>query len=148
MKRVVDQSVSPGGDLDALLGAYFKREMPRPWPAFQRPRIGRRTLPLKPKPTPRFVFSSRMALAASVALLLLCGWLLSGKFPGPIAGPGGATLTDPSATHQRPSGPPLLPDTVPDSKPAPGKVKSNLILEQGKDGTSVRIDVEEVPPRK
>jgi hypothetical protein len=144
MNRVVDQTVSPGGDVDALLGAFFQEELPRPWPAFQPPGRGRTLLATPTPRRPAFAIGSRLALAASVALLLLCGWLLSGKFPGLAGRPDGLQLGPPSA--ERPALP--LPPPLPDSRPAPGKVKSNLILEQGKDGTGIRIEVEEVPSSK
>ena len=78
----------PEQDVDQLLGAFFKSEIPDPWPAFEPPA---RTLPFRPAPERRgFVLGSRLALAASVALLLVSGWLLSGSFNAPNArtGPG------------------------------------------------------------
>jgi hypothetical protein len=129
MNRVVDQPVLPGGDLDALLGTFFKGEMRQPWPAFQPPQKRRRT-PSKPAKHRRFALGSRLALAASVLVLLLCGWVLSGKFPTPYQ-PNRPTLSDPNA----------------ETRP-PGKVKSNLSLEQDATGTGIRVDVEEVAPKK
>jgi len=152
MNRVGDNSVSPGGDLDALLGAYFKGKLPRSWPAFQPPRPQPlRSLPLKPaKRRPRFAFGSRLALAASVFVLLLCGWLLADKFPGPAFRPDLPSLSEPNANsrHRQPS---LAPDeqgTVPSNLPGPGEVKSDLRLEQDAAGTGVRVIVEEVKPKK
>jgi hypothetical protein len=152
MNRVVDKPDLPGGDIDALLGAYFKAELPKPWPAFQPPRRSR-ILPVRPaQPRPRFAVGSRLALAASVALLLLCGWLLSGKFPGvPIhpgspgdPGPGKARLEKP---HKLIPG--ELLDRLPDSKPFTGKVRGNETIEVGNDGLGVRSTVEEdLPPHK
>ena len=142
MKRVVDNPVPPGGDIDAVLGAFFKGEMPRPWPAFQPPRG--RILPFRPAKPSRFARGSRLALAASVLLLLLCGWLLSDKFPGPAPRPEAPSLLGPGGARK-----PLLPDDLgPDFKPAPGKVKSKLSLEQDADGTGIRIDVVEDPSSK
>jgi hypothetical protein len=78
----MNKTLPPEQDVDRLLGAFFEQEMPRPWPAFEPP--ARRTLPFTPPaPRSRFVLGSRLALAASVALLLACGWLLSGSFDGP-----------------------------------------------------------------
>jgi hypothetical protein len=37
MKRVPEPTTSPGDDLDALLRAYFRAQMPAPWPAFRAP---------------------------------------------------------------------------------------------------------------
>lgn len=145
MNRVVDQPVLPGGELDALLGTFFEGEMARPWPAFEPPE--RSLLPLKPaKQRPRFVFGSRLALAASVLVLLLCGWLLSGKFPGSPR-PDRPSLDDPGTARPMKPGDLLVPDFIPKGK-TPGKVKSNLSLEQDAAGTGIRVDVEEISPKK
>src|SRR5215218_9643248 len=78
----MSKTLPPEQDVDQLLGAFFKSEIPDPWPAFEPP--VRRTLPFRPAPQRRrFVLGSRLALAASVAGLMLCGWLLSGSFSGP-----------------------------------------------------------------
>jgi len=81
----MSKTLPPEQDVDQLLGAFFKSEIPDPWPAFEPP--VRRTLPFRPAPQRRrFVLGSRLALAASVAVLMLCGWLLSGCFSGPAGG--------------------------------------------------------------
>jgi hypothetical protein len=81
----------PGADPDGLLGAFFKAELPDPWPACRRPgdRVrsttpSRQTSPSGGPPRGRTwtAARSRLALAASVALLLLGTLLLSGKFHG------------------------------------------------------------------
>src|SRR4051812_9136876 len=78
----MNSPLPPEQDVDQLLRAYFQRQMPDPWPAFEPP--ARRTLPFRPAaPRRRFVLGSKLALAASVALLMVCGWLLSGAFDGP-----------------------------------------------------------------
>ncbi len=153
MNRMVDRSVPQGDDVDALLGAFFKAQMPRKWPPFQAPRRspgGGLTPSRSPSPRPGFVLGSRFALAASVALLLVCGWLLAGRFPG-TAAPGGQRYGDPNALRRRPHEqvPIPIPDPIPAEKPAPGKVKSKLSLEQGLDGrTGIRIDVEDLPSNR
>jgi hypothetical protein len=143
MNRMVNPV--PPGDLDALLGTFFKKEVPRPWPAFQPPRP-KKVLPFRPAtPRPRF-FGSRMALAASVALLLLCGWLLSGMLATPLSS--GSRKIDIDRNGK--AGRPLLPPTPlvePDKKP--GKVRSSLNLEQDEEGrTGIRITVEPLPSNK
>ncbi len=150
MKRVVDKPDSPGGDIDALLGAFFQGEMPRPWPAFQSPRRSR-TLPVPPaRPRPRFAFGSRLALAASVGLLLLCGWLLSGKFPGMPAPSGPPALSGPgTAEKDRGFIPPELLEALPQNKALPGKVRGNESIELGSDGAGLRSQVEvDLPPNR
>ena len=60
-------------ELDALLRAFFQAQMPKPWPAFKAPAT-------PSAQTSWWVKSrSRLALAASVALLLLGSWWLSGS---------------------------------------------------------------------
>jgi hypothetical protein len=56
-------------DLDGLLRAFFRAEMPEPWPAPQAP-------PGNQHRVSRSLWRGRLALAASVALLLLVSlWL-------------------------------------------------------------------------
>ena len=65
---------------EELLRAFFKSEMPNPWPQFQRPVL---SMTRPQTRTSRFAkLKSRMALAASIALLLLGTWLLAGAFRG------------------------------------------------------------------
>jgi hypothetical protein len=101
----------PGDDLDGLLRAYFRKEMPSPWPAPKLPPV--RTLPFsRPGTARRPLVGSRLALAAAVALLLLGSLLLPGKFF-----PTGADAISPrdfKAERMRPGqdlrqGPPVAP---------------------------------------
>jgi hypothetical protein len=76
-------------DIDRLLGAFFRGEVPNPWPPL--------AAPVK---TPAFQVGSRLwvgrvTLAASVAALVAGVSLLSGRLPGPA--PTG-TLDNGSAT--------------------------------------------------
>jgi len=146
MKRDINRTEPQGDPLDALLGAYFKAEMPTPWPAFQPP-VQMRTTLASASPAPRRFHAGRLALAASVGLLFVGSWLLPTQMmprPGrpetvPVLGPGT-------------SRPGLLPVDLQPEKPGhltPGKVKSSLHLEQGADGrTGVKITVEELPSNK
>jgi hypothetical protein len=147
MKRVAQQSVSSRDDLDALLGAFYKAQLPTPWPACKAPARSR-TLPLRPdsvRPWP--VLASRLALAASVALLLLSFWLLpAGRRGDSVKLP---TIGDPGA---RPGGllaPGATPPRGQPGKRTPDKVKSSIQLEQGgTGGTNIKITVEELPSNK
>jgi hypothetical protein len=99
MNRVDQQNGTPGDDLDALLRAFFKAQMPAPWPAFKPPARAR-TLPPRPAgDRPWSPIASHLALAASMALLLFGFWMLpagrNGGGPGtiptigsPVAGKG------------------------------------------------------------
>jgi hypothetical protein len=136
----------PSEDLDVFLGAFFKGEMPAPWPAFQPP-AATRTLPLPRRAArkPRQVFGSRFALAAAVALLLLGGWLLGGRF---------STIAEPSLPALGGRGdavrgllPPAPAVTPSDNKPV-GKVTSSTTLEHKDGRTGVKITLEEQPSNK
>jgi len=103
---------------------------------------------MRPPAERRPAWSSRLALAASVALLVLAGWLLPGFALRPPTPEELNTLGDPTAT---PRG--FLPrEGMPAAKPGkltPDKVKSSLHLEQGNDGrTGIKITVEELPSNK
>lgn len=97
MKRTGVPLGAPGEDVDAVLGAFFQAQMPSPFPAFQPPTP--RTLPLRPSAfTGMTMHTSRLVLAASVALLVLACWLFpgAGQLPSdgvtlPGAGPGTAS---------------------------------------------------------
>jgi len=69
----------PPDNLDSLLRRFFRSEMPRPWPA--PPTVvtpaARKAQPQRPW----FRHSSRLALAAAVALFLIGYLALAGKFP-------------------------------------------------------------------
>jgi hypothetical protein len=77
-------------DFDRVLGDFFRAEVPAPWPNAPMPV---RSVHVLRQPS---VFSGgRVALAASVAALLLGSWFLSGRLPSP-ATPG--SLDDSKAT--------------------------------------------------
>jgi hypothetical protein len=68
---------SQGDEVDDLLRAFFRSEMPDPWPAWS-PSKPPASLPTPaPRPRLRPLFRSRFTLAASVAILLIGQlWLL------------------------------------------------------------------------
>src|SRR4051812_17386359 len=97
-RKAMNRVVPPAGDdLDALLTAFFRKEMPAPWPAF-RPPLARADAPppassngrahpapptigpARPRPLggPRSFWRSRLALAASLVLLLGAAWFVPG----------------------------------------------------------------------
>jgi len=112
----------PADDLDGLLRAFFRAELPRPWPAFR----------YASTPTNRpgrwVLFRSRIVLAASLALLLGGEALLSGRFLD--RAPIGLHLDENSATADTRNRQPVI---------------SREELVQDKDGTSLNIRVEEQP---
>jgi hypothetical protein len=77
---------------EELLRAFFRAEMPDPWPAFERPQPRILLFP-RPQLASRGRFAgikSRLALAASVVILLVSSWLLAGALrdikPAPTNG--------------------------------------------------------------
>ncbi len=62
-------------ELDRLLGGFFRAEMPHPWPAFRRPAKA------TARPSRWFRARSHIALAATVALLILGSLVFTGTVP-------------------------------------------------------------------
>jgi hypothetical protein len=74
-----------GDDLDEALSAFFRSEMPQPWPSLKLPG-GAPVRPAPPAPVPSqspWFRSPRFALAASVALLILGYAVLAGALTAP-----------------------------------------------------------------
>jgi hypothetical protein len=114
----------PGDELDTLLRAFFQSKLPHPWPAPALPAAeeqGRPVVPLTPAAAHPWVpVRSRLALAASVGLLLAGSWFLAEQFQ---AGPGDPPTADwhhPHAAKKDLDGPPKVIE----------------FLEQGEDGTT------------
>jgi hypothetical protein len=66
-------------DLDRVLTAYFRSEVPSPWPSLPTPGASQ---PAAPARSHR-MSQSRLMLAASIAALLFGSWLLTGLRLGP-----------------------------------------------------------------
>jgi hypothetical protein len=79
----VDQNGwSSEDELDGLLRAYYKAELPNSWPSPQAPTARNDILPMRPS-TRRFpMLRSRLALAACVAFLVAGPLALSAYFGG------------------------------------------------------------------
>jgi hypothetical protein len=76
-----------GDDLDEALFAFFRSQMPRPWPRLQPPAAAPRVRPALPAPVPSrrpWFRSPRFVLAASVALLI-AGYALTSAALSPPA---------------------------------------------------------------
>jgi hypothetical protein len=78
---------SADDDLDRLLTAYYRSEMPHPWPKLAPP-LRLRPAVVEGQPGRSVLTYSRLTLAASVAALVAGGWLLSGRLPVAAPGPG------------------------------------------------------------
>jgi len=119
-------SARSGDDLDGLLRAFFRAEMPHPWPELEAPAFT--SVPSTRLAFWRRIKRSHLALAASVALLIGGSLLFTGKVPsiGQLLKPGDTIAT------------PV--DGDDDLKHHPKPKES---IEVGPDGAAIRLDLEE-----
>ena len=101
---------TPPDELDGLLRGYFQAEMPDPWPSLEAP-APRHALPAMPPSGRKAFWGSRLALAASLALLLGGSVFLSGSLPAGKQ-PEGVPTKDPTAT--RPTTPGAIKELIQD----------------------------------
>jgi hypothetical protein len=95
----LDNNGEARSGVDVLLRDYFQAELPHPWPTFQAPGPMRASRP----ETTWSRNSTRLALAASVALLVAGYLTLSGFFPRQTA-PSGVQQVQPNiASKEKPS---------------------------------------------
>lgn len=87
-------------DIDALLRAYFVAEVPDPWPA--PPRVGETRPEVVRAPAGHGLSRSRLALAASVAVLLTGTLALPWRTPAGDRPGDHPTLSPGEARRQRP----------------------------------------------
>jgi hypothetical protein len=140
MNFILPPSLSSRGsarpdDLDGLLRTFYQSEMPHPWPELEPPA---RTIlaPARASVWNR-ISRSHLALAASIALLILGTLLFSGKLslhlpkgspePPPIA-------KDPANPHYKPD---------PNKKSDADKISIKESIIVGDDGAGVLIQSEE-----
>jgi hypothetical protein len=110
-------------DLDGLLQAFFRAQMPEPWPVPKPPAMP--SVPTGGALRQRgSLFRSRLALAASILILLIGQFFVSGMFLSysrfAAAGDRGKT----EATHRR----------LRSAKPAPGFQKPEAVHPPGEKG--------------
>jgi hypothetical protein len=85
----------PADDVDDLLQAFFRAELPAPWPTLDPHRAGGPpTTGTGPSPRRRILLWGRFTLAAAVALVVIGYWALAGRFPAPPTNPGAALIQD------------------------------------------------------
>ncbi|HJT78424.1 MAG TPA: hypothetical protein VJ739_14570 [Gemmataceae bacterium] len=125
----------PGDDPEAQLRAFFRAEMPHPWPGLTPPdyvtplpsRNGTGAAPgkrLRWLPALRAGVRSRLALAATIGLLLLGTLLLSGRFHVP---------------------PPEPPTGQPVAQPIKDFILNESLIQEPDQPTKYRIEVRELP---
>ena len=76
MNYTTQRTMQPDQPMDALLTSFFRAEMPDPWPALKLP-----ARKVTPPPSWFGRSRSRLALAASIALLAIASWWLAGRAP-------------------------------------------------------------------
>ena len=95
----IDANGHAGDELDETLSAFFRSEMPRPWPQFKVPDDRPAVRPAEPVPLPSrrpWFRSPRFVLAASVALLIAGYAAMSAALTPP------ATLGEPAMDSASP----------------------------------------------
>lgn len=126
-------SLKAGDDLDNLLRAFFQAEMPTPWPTAPEPPVKPLVLPARPAASRLSTLTrSRLALAASVALLISGPLFLAGKLQDTPDVSGRVNTT--AADLRDPQG--------------PKNYRSTESLNQKADGTYIQLDIFELPPSK
>lgn len=99
----------PEDDLDGLLRSFYHAEMPAPWPSFTAP-AARDGVPPRAQTVYRFaLWRSRLALAASI-LLLIAGtlFLFGGSDTNRDAGSPSLNGTIPAGEHLKPNNGPNI----------------------------------------
>jgi len=87
----------PPDEIDGLLRAFFRAELPDPWPVLKPPADDENPVAVRKTGRTWAMMRSRLALAASIGLLLVGCWFLSGlRSERPLSTD--ATMSDPEAT--------------------------------------------------
>ncbi len=129
-------------DLDRRLGALFRTQLPHPWPPAPATISNRKTPPRWP------LLRSRLALAASVALLVTGLLFLAGAFQArptstgstlPVNGPSADSGNNPLRHPVRPA------VTGPFDAGEPTKLKIDESLIQEPNGTTIHVEVRDWP---
>jgi len=128
-------STRSGDDLDGLLRAFFRAEMPHPWPELDAPAFT--SVPSTRLAFWRRIKRSHLALAASVALLIGGSLLFSGKLPAVGNIFKGDEIGTRPTEDQRPK------KAQPDEAIDPNKVFKNESIIVTPEGAGVRIETED-----
>jgi hypothetical protein len=85
--------------VDRLLSDFFRSQLPAKWPAAPAVATAEFATPSSTLRTPSSLRRGRAALLASIAVVLIGGWLLAGKLAAPLPKAGsfeGSTATRPA----------------------------------------------------
>ena len=133
----------PPDDLDDVLRAFYKAQMPKAWPLLAVPAPRRTVPPPIARPAKGWpLMRSRLAVAASVALLAVGSLLLAGAFQGRSNAPAdpirvnGTSADSEYDPNQHPT---------PPRDDVPLKLKINESLIQEPNGTTIHVDVIDWP---
>jgi hypothetical protein len=139
----------PSEDVDRRLRAFFRAQMPDPWPSLEASAPRPATIPFAQPPRRGGLFRSRLALAASVALLAMGLFAVAEAFQGRPATPSSASFSEPpkASVPRGPDQTPVIPTG--NDKGSPSKLKVNESLIQEPDGTKIKVEVIDwpVPPK-
>lgn len=81
----MNETPTKSGDIDDLLTAYFKSQLPNPWPAWQAP-PALNALNGTPRRRASWLSYTRLAVAASIGAMLAAYLALAGFFPREASG--------------------------------------------------------------
>jgi hypothetical protein len=128
-------SARSGDDLDGLLRAFFRAEMPHPWPELEAPAFT--SVPSTRLAFWRGIKRSHLALAASVALLIGGSLLFSGKLPAVGKIMIGPDISANTPEDHRPK------KALPDEAIDPNKVLRNESIILTPEGAAFRFEGED-----
>jgi hypothetical protein len=117
-------------DVDGLLRAFYKAEMPNPWPPLEAPAARNVVLPFRPAAKRFPMLRTRLALAACVAFLVAGPLALSAYFTG--------SNTDTAATTV----PTPIDEGRANNPPKPGDINTpdfHLLQKDGRTWTELKV---------
>lgn len=136
MTLLKEPAARSGDNLDNLLRAFFQAELPHAWPVMEVPSLAVRPAPERDEPSSRpsqgSLVRSRLALAASIALLV----------SGPLCLTSALRETEPSGTIL------MGPSTAQKDNLHAPRYRSTESLLVTPDGVSIRVDISEMPAAK
>lgn len=128
-------SLPPNSDLDDLLRSYYKAELRHPWPSCPQPELRRNRVAAAPPIWLTPMTRSRLALAASLALIITGSLFVAGNLSLPADNARDLLRPYSSDRAEKPS------------LPVNNYLQSDNLLQKS-DGTYYQIEFFELPPEK